>query len=580
MLRRLSSSDARFKTLEFHSGLNILLAEARDQSSFTDSRNGAGKTSFIELLHFLLGGKADKSVAVRPELRDASFSLKLDWPSLADGITVTRSGARAATIRLSPSPRESSRLELISTDATVSLAEWQRIIEEDLFRLPDDRPGVSGRSLLSYFMRRSTAHAFNEAIRIFPRQSDSEATTNLAYLLDLDWKLANQYRAISKKEASRKQLIKAAEDPMLGRIVGKSAELRGQITITEARVAELRAHIGEFRVVPEYENLKKEANAIASRMRSLNSQDSLDRSNLSQLEEAVADADNPQDSYLENLYEELGVVIQDAAIRRFDEVRQFHASVIQNRRRYLLEEITSLKKSMESRSTLLAELGTRHSTILQHLNAGGALDGLIALQQSLAREEAALESLRQRYEAATALESSRREITAMRVKLEQDMDLDLQERRSAVEQAVLLFSEYAQRLYGDGRPAYLAIEAGANSLKITPHIESDNSRGIGNMSIFCFDMMLATTVRRRGLPLDFLVHDSHLFDGVDGRQLASALELGAAIAEREGFQYIVTMNSDELEKAQNNGFDVGRSLLGPTLTDALDDGGIFGFRFT
>ena len=41
-----------------------------------------------------------------------------------------------------------------------------------------------------------------------------------------------------------------------------------------------------------------------------------------------------------------------------------------------------------------------------------------------------------------------------------------------------------------------------------------------NTIIFCFDLMLADLATRRGLSPGFLIHDSHLFDGVDERQVA------------------------------------------------------------
>lgn len=61
MLRRLSSNDARFKALFFHDGLNILVADTTRSSTETDSRNSAGKSSMVELIHFLLGGSGDKN---------------------------------------------------------------------------------------------------------------------------------------------------------------------------------------------------------------------------------------------------------------------------------------------------------------------------------------------------------------------------------------------------------------------------------------------------------------------------------------------------------------------------------------
>ena len=91
--------------------------------------------------------------------------------------------------------------------------------------------------------------------------------------------------------------------------------------------------------------------------------------------------------------------------------------------------------------------------------------------------------------------------------------------------------------------------------------------------------MLMRLCAKRGIGPGFLVHDSHLFDGVDGRQIASALKVGAETAEELGFQYIVTMNEDDAFKETMPGFNVHDYTLPVVLTDAQDDGGLFGFRF-
>ncbi len=58
-----------------------------------------------------------------------------------------------------------------------------------------------------------------------------------------------------------------------------------------------------------------------------------------------------------------------------------------------------------------------------------------------------------------------------------------------------------------------------------------------------------------------------------------ALEVGAAISEKYGFQYIVTMNSDDLTEKISSGFSVNNYVLPVHLTDATEDGGLFGIRF-
>lgn len=110
-------------------------------------------------------------------------------------------------------------------------------------------------------------------------------------------------------------------------------------------------------------------------------------------------------------------------------------------------------------------------------------------------------------------------------------------------------------------------------------MQGSRSKGIKNMQIFCFDMMLMRLCAKRKIGPGFLVHDSHLFDGVDGRQIISALKVGAETAERLGFQYIVTMNEDDAFKETIDDFDLKEYVLPVVLTDAKDDGGLFGFRF-
>lgn len=99
------------------------------------------------------------------------------------------------------------------------------------------------------------------------------------------------------------------------------------------------------------------------------------------------------------------------------------------------------------------------------------------------------------------------------------------------------------------------------------------------MKIFCYDLMLISFARERGLGIDFLIHDSTIFDGVDPRQRAHALELAAAMAAKHGFQYICTLNTDMVPASDfSPGFDF-EGLIRLRLTDTDPSGGLLGFRY-
>jgi uncharacterized protein YydD (DUF2326 family) len=77
----------------------------------------------------------------------------------------------------------------------------------------------------------------------------------------------------------------------------------------------------------------------------------------------------------------------------------------------------------------------------------------------------------------------------------------------------------------------MTVEETSNGPVFRFPMQGARSKGIKNMQIFCFDMMLMRLCAARGIVPGFLIHDSHLFDGVDGRQVTSALKVGAEIAE-------------------------------------------------
>jgi uncharacterized protein YydD (DUF2326 family) len=605
MLHELGADDSQFKTVRFQPGLNLLVAQKTHTSRATDSRNGSGKSSMVELLHFLLGARSDnRGLFARKELRATTFTLDLDWPR-SGRVRVSRSGRAAKEISLTPpilgapfagvtddselvsifdidefgSVAQRAESERRRRTETISLDEWQRAIERDLFGLPDQHPGVSGRILLGFLLRRVSDHGFNEAVRSFSRQSEAQASPNIAYLLGLDSRLAARYQELAAKRAARDQLKKAMNDPVWGRVVGNRADLRGELSIQRRKIEELRRQLESFRVVPQYEALKERADEITRRIQDLGSADTIDQRNLDHLERAVAESVDPEVRYLEQAYSQLGVALPQQTLRRFDDVKAFHAAVVRNRRIYLEEEIAATRQNLQTRRLERAQLDGEQSRILTELNDGGALEVLTTLQKVLAQEEARFGALEHRLAAAEAVEDSSQEIESARVELTREMQVDLDERQEKITEATLLFYDLARALYGKDRSAFLAVEAGKNSLKIVPKINSDASQGINKMAIFCFDLTMAVIAHRGGRGPDFLVHDSHIFDGVDDRQLARALQVAADLTISERMQYIVTINEDDLMKAERLNFQPDGHIIEPRLTDSSTDGGLFGFRF-
>lgn len=162
--------------------------------------------------------------------------------------------------------------------------------------------------------------------------------------------------------------------------------------------------------------------------------------------------------------------------------------------------------------------------------------------------------------------------------LEDSTRLSLHSRDEHVQAIGSLFSEFAFEIYGKKRPATLGIRESDQGYVFTPTLGGDSSAGVKSIEIFCFDLAMAVTARKFGNGPDFLVHDSHLYDAVESRQIASALSLAANVCRDQGLQYVVALNSDDLEKASATVSDLEFHQCA-TLTDEYDAGGFFGKRF-
>lgn len=99
MIHGVSSDLPSFKSLSFREGLNIVVAEKTLDATDSQTRNGAGKTSLIELIHFLAGSGASRNSIFRSSaISNSNFSMVVDL----DGrpVTVTRTGSKPSRVQV------------------------------------------------------------------------------------------------------------------------------------------------------------------------------------------------------------------------------------------------------------------------------------------------------------------------------------------------------------------------------------------------------------------------------------------------------------------------------------------------
>jgi len=590
MIVSISSSIPTFKSLTFSQGLNILLADVTSKSTEKQTRNSAGKTSMIEIMHFLLGSDADKnSLFKKPEIINHSFT----GVFLLQGVrvTVTRAASDEKKVLLSREDAGALSLVLHRDEERgieyVTVDEWKDFLGHRWFGLPLDRKGTefegsyapSFRSLISYFVRRRKTGGYVDIEKQNENQQPWDWQVSLSYLLGLDWQVpraTQDLRARKKTLSTLKKAIKAGE---LGTMFGTSAEIRPELLRTEERLERLKSQIDNFRVLDSYREMADQVSQIKSRMSEITGDLALIKETISYLSNSIREEKPPAYADVEKLYGAAGIELPQIALRRFDEVRDFQQSVIRNRKNYLEEQIESGRVLQKKLETELGSADERKSEILRVLDGKGAFEDLMVIHEEFATTTSRAETLRSKLQNANILENKVAQTKRDSADLEIRLQDDLKRSENAIKYATVKVDQAISELYDD-RTGNLIVTSSKNGLQIAISIQGDGNRGgIDMVEIFCFDMMLYEAVSDRLGGPGFLVHDSHLFNGVDVRQVRRAILLGSRTADAHKGQYILTMNSDELSASGVAGEpEVAKAILPERLTDD-ETGGLFGFRF-
>ena len=587
MIRSITSNDPRFKQLEFCSGLNIILADRTETSSEHDSRNGSGKSSLIRLFHFMLGGNTGpQSFFRKPELSAHSFALCLDLDE--NQVTIVRSASDSNAHYLIPKPfRLDANHSLPVTETgempfeweKISLTQWKDRLGKAFFNLQPDLPShsPSTRSLISYLVRRKEPGGFAVPFKHSNIQQPWDTQVSLSFLLDLDWSIPAEFEQIRRSQKSINDLKKAARSEPINLGIGSAAELRTEVAVAREHAERLQAKAGQFTVVDHYAEFQEEADQITKQLRELRDQDELDNGMIEDLEAVTIDEALPGSVDLERLWSQVNLVLPDHVLTTYDDVKIFHESVINNRKMYLEREVELAKERIAERQVRRAELDSRRSQLMQLLSSGGALDEFVALESEAARAEGEVRELERQYEIAERFENTKAQTGRRRQELLVQLKGDHNDRADRLSRAIVLFEQYSRRLY-DQRRGSLIVRETLKGPEFDVEIAGKGSVGIDSMQILCFDFTLMTLLAERDSGPRFLIHDSHIFDGVDERQVAGALMLGAELADKLEFQYIVTLNSDSIPDFPSS-FDCYSYVNPVKLTDATEDGGLFGFRF-
>ncbi len=543
MFLRLSTNRDEFKPINFQPGFNAIIADRAHDSTDQDSRNARGKSTMLMLINYVLAGNLHNNL--RP-LADDGWEVTLTLEMFGGVVAATRSLSSGRRLSITADAPARAVISPWLSEGQITVDNWKELLGLSLFRMEPVEQGASGglsvRTLLSYVIRTDTP---KDPLKVIAQQSATSSRQHVAFLLGLDWEVIYQLGGIKKGLNQLKAITAATKE-------GLVATLRPEDDLVLERAAlkneadGWRQRISGFRILEDPNSLVARADQLTAQITRLRDEAFVDRRMRELYVSSLSDTEDADGETLlvEEIFSAAGAILADGFIRQVSEVRDFHAALIANRRLFLRGELDAIDERIRARTAELSHLDMQRDGTLRTLDAGGALAELNEMRADLSEIEARMAMLDLQIEQARELVTRREELKLEQSTKRNEASRYLTTSREKLDRISDRFGQKMRQLYG--KDAALTVSVDDAGYKFAIRASGSGSSGVDRITLFCFDLtMLEEGITTAHHP-DFLVHDSSVFDGVDPRQRAGALQFAQAMVESTGGQYICTINSNDV----------------------------------
>lgn len=559
-LKKVYANKQSFRTVEFNeSGLNFIIAKQKNPNNIENGKtyNGVGKSLLIRIIHFCMG--ADKK-------NYTSFCSKL--PGWEFYLEFSIGGVDYITKRSTGNP---SKITLNEEELTVQ--KFTNKMESMCFNIPDGTPFLSFRSLYPFFIRPSKK-AYVDFGGASGGFSPYQNILYNAFLLGLDIFLAQKKQEIKKEQDRIKELeLNFRKDELLKDFFTGNKDVALAIVDLEEQIDKLDKNLSNFQVAEDYHDVQKEADRIEKQLFAINNKIILVQNNIESVNKSLSVEAKTDQNDIVKVYEEANVHFSENIKKTLGELEGFYEKLVKNRKKRLLEQKTKFEADIAEKTEVADRLKVELDGLMKYLGDHQALDVFLSLSDKSVRLKTKLENLK-KYE-SLQVEYREKLRQAEKTQLEQTEATEnfLTEIKADINELRNYFRSLAKRFYPNAAAGLtISNNEGENQQRynIDAKIESDNSDGINNVKIFCYDMTLLFKGQNHNI--DFLFHDSRLFDGIDERQKAELFRIVYEEFKDSNKQYIATVNQNQLAEIKTHlGEDLFEEIVAANTVLTLTD---------
>ena len=570
-LKKVYSNQKSFRTVNFNiTGANFIVAKQKNLESNEKGKtyNGVGKSLLVRIIHFCLGAGTKDYKNFCEKLKDWEFSLDF------------RIGDQEYTSKRSTSEPK----KIFLNDEEFSLERFNKKMKTLCFTIPENISYLSFRSLLPFFIR-PNKESYNLYNKPGKRETDYQAVLCNSLLLGLDVVLVQKKYEIRKEQERIKKLEKNfKEDYLLKDYFTGNKDVTLTLIDLEERIKKLDDDLNQFKVAEDYHEVQIEADKIERKLFELNNSIILTQNNIDNINSSLTFSPDMNKKNMEAIYNESKINFPDNVKQTLNDLEQFYEKLIINRKKRLLEQANKLKFEQRNKSIESEKLKNKLDQLMEYLGEHQALDLFISLSKKSAELKTERDNLKRYQVLQSEYKVKERQAEKDLIELSEITENYLKEVEPNTAELRDTFRSLAKIFYPDSI-AGLTIESndGDNQLRynIEAKIESDASDGINNVKIFCYDLTIL--FKGHNHRMNFIFHDSRLFDGTDERQKTDIFRTVYKYFSTGNHQYIATVNQNQLnEIKQQMSLEEFEKIITNntilTLTDDLDSEKLLGFK--
>ncbi len=552
-LIRLYSDYPKFKEIKFKEKGFSFIAGSEKTNNDKSTYNGVGKTLSIVLIDFCLGANA------LDDLKKLSCNFYLDVKINKQVFTFSRNTVNTKNIYID--------------EKEYTIDKFRKKLEELLNIERQDN--ISFRSILQYFIRYKKSAFIDPIVANKYTNStkpDYASLVNIFYLLNLDTKLLKEKQKNHKKLDSAKNAKKSLEDKEIKELLNSNnTNIEIELNILTKKLEEKIKLRDLYKISNTYADLKEELFSKRDSLNKLTNRIDIIRTNLNKVNSSLEEKHDITVNELKNFYGEIYEIFPSNVIRELEDIETFHNNLMKNRINRLSNSKIQLNSELKDKLHEKENLEKRIDELYSILGSNGELTEYDSINNEI-------DSINNQISKYSAYKENINLIENRILKCTQDMNNNnilanqyLIDNKVKIDELNKTFANLVVDLYGDETSGSISIQNNTlnNSIQfeLQTKIKNDSSTGIGNSKILCFSTMLLFL---NNVNIDFMIMDNKVLEGIASNQLANYFK---AIHGTDDFQYIFTINQNELNELKSKLGDSYKSIIEDNIILDLNDNG-------